>query len=46
MNNLEIMFADLNEEGQKKVLEFLDIQNPEDANLDVFPVSIITKPEL
>ena len=37
---IEIYFKDLKEEKQKELLKGLRIEKPEDANLDVFPISI------
>ena len=43
---MSIYFRDLNEEAQKRLLEFLGVKNEEEANLDVFPLFIIHKPEV
>ena len=37
----EIYFSDLTEEAQKKFLEVEGIENPEEANYDVFPIASI-----
>lgn len=39
--DFEIYFRDLNEETQKALLNAAGIQNPEEANWDVFPIAII-----
>ena len=44
-DELEIFLSDLTPEGQKKVLKFLDIKAAEEANLDVFPLFVLPKPE-
>ena len=36
---IEIYFRDLKEYMQEKILEGLKIEKPEDANMDVFPIS-------
>lgn len=43
--SLEIYFRDLNESGKKKVLEFFKFEREEDANWDVFPLTIIEESE-
>ena len=43
MDQLEIMFADLNEEAQKAVLEFFEIDTPEEGNMDLVPLFILEK---
>jgi len=42
---LEIYMDDLTEEAKERVLNFLDIEKPEDSNLDIFPLTTIPKPE-
>ena len=42
---LEIYFRDLTPEAQKKVLRFLKIEAPKEANLDTFPLFVLPKPE-
>jgi len=44
-DELEIFFGDLTAEAQKKVLKFLKIRAPEEANLDVFPLFVLPRPE-
>ena len=39
VGTIEIWFKDLQEYKQKELLEGLGIEKPEDANLDVFPIS-------
>ena len=39
-NYFEIMFDDLNEEAQKRFLEFLGLDNAEDGNFDIAPLAI------
>lgn len=39
----EIMFSDLTEEAQKRLLKFEGINTMGDANWDVFPISIIER---
>ena len=41
---MEICFTDLTPEAQQRVLNFLKIKNPEEANLDVFPLTTIPAP--
>jgi len=38
-----IYFRDLNEDAQRRYLEFRGIKKPEDDNLDVFPICVIEK---
>jgi hypothetical protein len=45
MDDYPIYYNDLNADAQKKVLEFLSIDTPEDGNLDVMPLAYIPKPE-
>jgi hypothetical protein len=45
VNELEIYLSDLTPEAQKKVLKFLKINTPEEANLDVFPLFVLPLPE-
>ncbi len=40
---LEIMFEDLNEETKKAVLEFYEIKDAKEMNLDVIPLIILEK---
>ena len=35
---LEIFFEDLNEETQKKVLAFFDVESEEEGNLNIIPL--------
>lgn len=44
-NELEIYLGDLSLEAQEKVLKFLKIKRAEEANLDVFPLFVLPKPE-
>jgi hypothetical protein len=41
-HELEIFLSDLKPEAQKKVLQFLGIKTPQEANLDVFPLFGLT----
>lgn len=43
---LEIFFSDLNEEGQKKVMDHFNIKSPEEGNfdMDILPLAIIESP--
>jgi len=43
MDQLEITFADLNEDGQRAVLEFFGIDTPEEGNFDLIPLFILEK---
>ena len=36
-----IMFTDLKEEVQKKLLKKLGLKTPEEGNLDIAPISVI-----
>jgi len=45
MEQIEIYFEDLNEEAKKKLLDFFGIKSPKEANLDVFPLVTLPKPE-
>jgi len=42
---LEIYFEDLDGEAKERVLKFLGLEKPEDLNLDVFPLAVLSKPE-
>jgi septum formation topological specificity factor MinE len=44
-DELPIYFSDLTPEAQKKVKKFLKIEAPEEANLDIFPLFVLPKPE-
>lgn len=35
---LKIYFSDLTEDAQREVLEFYEVERPEQANLDEFPL--------
>ena len=39
----EIYFRDLTPEAQRRLLEYLGVDKPEDENLDVFPIAIIPR---
>ena len=43
--SLKIYFEDLIEAAQKEVLEFYEIDRPEQANLDEFPLFELEQPE-
>jgi hypothetical protein len=45
MTSFEIFFADLNEEAQKRYLEFQGVSSPEDLNADLAPIAIVDKAE-
>lgn len=45
MEPLEIMYADLTEEAQMKVLEHFGIKGPEEQNLDTVPLFVLEAPE-
>jgi hypothetical protein len=45
MEELPIYLSDLTPEAQKKILQFLKVKAPEEANLDVFPLFVLPKPE-
>ena len=38
---MEIYFSDLNEDAQKAVLDFYELETPEDGNYDVFPICVL-----
>ena len=40
---LEIFFTDLKPYIQQEYLNFLELQNPSDGNLDCFPIAIVNK---
>jgi hypothetical protein len=42
---LEIFLGDLTPEAQRKVLRFLKLKGPKEANLDTFPLFTLPKPE-
>ncbi len=42
----EIFFADLTNDVQTRLLAAFGIQDPSDANWEVFPVAVIPLPEL
>lgn len=41
VKSLEIYWFDLNEEKQKEVLEFYNLQSPEDGNFEINPLCIL-----
>ena len=41
MREFSIYFSDLNEEAQEELLEFYEIESPEEMNWDVVPISVI-----
>jgi len=43
--NYEVFLSDFNPETQKKILKFLGIKDEKEGNLDVFPLTLIPKPE-
>ena len=38
---MEIYLRDLNEDTQKAVLDFYDLETPEDGNCGVFPICVL-----
>ena len=44
-DELEIFLRDLTPEAQTRVLRLLRIKTAEEANLDVFPLFVLSKPE-
>jgi hypothetical protein len=42
---MEIMFTDLTEDAQKRLLEASGIKDPKDMNWDVFPVTYVLTDE-
>ncbi len=44
-NQLEILLSDLTPEAQARVKNFLKIKDAEEANLDVFPLFVLPKPD-
>ena len=44
-NELQIFINDLTKTAQKEVLEFLGIKGVKEENLDVFPLTVIPKPQ-
>jgi len=45
MSEMALYFDDLKPEAQRRVLRFLGLKSPEEANLDVSPIAIILKTE-
>lgn len=45
IKDFEIYFDDLNENTQKELLEYMEIDSPEQLNLDSYPLAVLTKPE-
>ena len=43
-DELEIYLSDLTPEAQAKVLKFIKIKAAKEANLDVFPLFVLSKP--
>jgi len=43
MSEMALYFDDLKPEAQRRVLRFLGLKSPEEANLDVSPIAIILK---
>lgn len=41
MNEFEIMFTDLTEEAQQRLLDFYGVQSATDMNWDVFPITTL-----
>jgi len=39
--NFEIYFSDLTDDAQKRFLEFLEIENASEANLDTFAITSV-----
>jgi hypothetical protein len=44
-DELEIFLSDLKPETQARVLKFLGIKDDREANLDVFPLFVLAKPD-
>ena len=42
---LEIFFTDLKPYIQQEYLNFLELQNPSDGNLDIMPICIVNQSE-
>ena len=42
---LHLFLDDLTDKARKEVLDFLELKNPEEGNLDVVPIATISKPE-
>lgn len=42
MNEIELYYEDFNETGKAKILMAYGISTPEEANLDVFPVTTLS----
>ena len=43
---LMIMFTDLKEDAQEKVLKFFNIKTLKELNLDMIPLNILTKDDI
>ncbi len=41
MRSFEIMFSDLNENAQKRFLEFQEVKSEKEGNFEVSPIAII-----
>lgn len=45
MEELKIYFNDLNEDAQKELLEFFEVNRPEQMNWDTMPIIVFTNEE-
>jgi len=45
MKSFEIMFYDLSSEAQKEFLNFQEVENVSDLNIDNIPIAIIEREE-
>lgn len=45
MDNFDIMFHDLTDEAQKRLLAFEGINDECEMNWDVFPIVVLSRPE-
>jgi hypothetical protein len=39
----EIYYKDLNQSAKEEILKFYDIESPQEANLDIMPITILEK---
>jgi len=42
---MDLMFSDLKEDAQKRILELFNIKDPREMNWDVVPITVIAAPE-
>lgn len=45
MSSFQISFSDLNEEAQRRYLEFQSVTSPDELNVEISPIAIIDKEE-